>query len=171
MRLGRDVVIELMWSSLGASIAEDADRGAFRFAGPPPGDAAVGLRQAAPVRLAEDVHIGNFVEVKRRPLARRQNQPLSNIGDASIGTTAMSGRVRLRALPMALPNIARKLRAGVSSADQRLGRAGEIGDGARTSARGPRSRNVARDGVGARRPRQIEKPGWAAGFPGQGNKK
>lgn len=116
--------------------------------------------------LAEDVHVGNFVEVKASTLGPGvKANHLSYIGDATIGaktnigagviTCNYDGFAKFRT------EVGEGVFVGVNSA---LVAPVKIGAGAYIGTGSVITNDVSADALALARGRQIEKPGWAQGF-------
>jgi bifunctional UDP-N-acetylglucosamine pyrophosphorylase/glucosamine-1-phosphate N-acetyltransferase len=117
-------------------------------------------------KLAEDVHVGNFVEVKASTLgAGVKANHLAYIGDATIGaktnigagviTCNYDGFVKFRT------EVGEGVFVGVNSA---LVAPVKIGDGAYIGTGSVITHDVAPDALALARGRQVEKPSWAKDF-------
>jgi bifunctional UDP-N-acetylglucosamine pyrophosphorylase/glucosamine-1-phosphate N-acetyltransferase len=167
-RLGRDAVVEphvvfgnvgegsriLSFSYLeGATIGQNASVGPF-------------ARLRRGTRLAQDVHIGNFVEVKASDVGTGAKiNHLSYIGDASIGarTNVGAGAITCNydGLAKYRTDVGAHAFIGSNSA---LVAPVKIGDGAYVGSGSVITQDVAPDALALARAGQIEKPGWARSF-------
>ena len=116
--------------------------------------------------LADDVHIGNFVEVKGSKLAAGvKANHLSYIGDAEIGAKTNIGAGTITCnydgFLKYKTHIGANAFIGVNSA---LVAPVTIGDGAFIGTGSVVTKDVAPDALVVARARQIEKPGWAKSF-------
>jgi bifunctional UDP-N-acetylglucosamine pyrophosphorylase/glucosamine-1-phosphate N-acetyltransferase len=116
--------------------------------------------------LAEDVHIGNFVEVKNSTVGQgAKANHLTYLGDASVGAGANIGagtitcnfdgfdKHRTEIGPNAFIGSNTALVAPV-----------KVGDGAYVGAGSTIAKDVAADALAVVRAEKVEKPGWAANF-------
>jgi bifunctional UDP-N-acetylglucosamine pyrophosphorylase/glucosamine-1-phosphate N-acetyltransferase len=176
--IGRDVIIEPhVVFGPGVTIGEGAFIRAFSHiegahVGP---NAIVGpfarLRPGA--ELHENVHVGNFVEVKAAVLeAGVKANHLSYIGDARIGAKTNIGAGTItcnyNGFTKSITEIGEGAFIGVHSA---LVAPLKIGAGAYIGTGSVITKNVAPDALALARERQIEKPGWAAAFRAKHQKK
>ncbi len=169
--LGRDVTVEPhvvfgpgVRVEAGATIRafshiEGAEVGARAIVGP------FGRLRPGSV-LREDVHIGNFVEVKAATLeAGVKANHLSYIGDATVGAGANIGAGTVTCnydgFRKSRTQIGAGAFIGVHSA---LVAPVTVGAGAFIATGTVVTRDVAADALVLGRARQVEKPGWAKGF-------
>jgi bifunctional UDP-N-acetylglucosamine pyrophosphorylase/glucosamine-1-phosphate N-acetyltransferase len=170
-QFGRDVLVEPdVFFGPGVKVADGVTIRAFSHVvgadiGP---NSIIGpfarLRPGA--KLAEDVHVGNFVEVKASTLgAGVKANHLAYIGDATIGaktnigagviTCNYDGFVKFRT------EVGEGVFVGVNSA---LVAPVKIGDGAYIGTGSVITHDVAPDALALARSRQVEKPSWAKDF-------
>ena len=114
--------------------------------------------------LEEDVHIGNFVEVKNARVEKgAKANHLTYLGDARVGAGANIGAGTITCnydgFQKHPTSIGNKVFIGSDSA---LVAPVRIGDGAYIAAGSTITENVPSDGLGIARGRQVNKPGWAA---------
>src|SRR3984893_18697806 len=113
--------------------------------------------------LAEDVHIGNFVEVKASDVgAGAKINHLSYIGDASIGakTNVGAGTITCNYDGFAKYRTEVGAHAFIGS-NSALVAPVKIGDGAYVGSGSVITQDVAADALALARAGQVEKPGWA----------
>jgi len=169
--LGRDVVIEphvvfgpgvsvgdgsfiRSFSHLeGATIGNNAMIGPFAR-----------LRPGA--ELSQEVHIGNFVEVKASEVgAGAKINHLSYIGDASIGAKTNIGAGTITCNYDGFEKYRAEIGAhAFIGSNSALVAPVKIGDGAYIGSGSVITRDVAPNALALGRARQIEKPGWASVF-------
>jgi bifunctional UDP-N-acetylglucosamine pyrophosphorylase/glucosamine-1-phosphate N-acetyltransferase len=116
--------------------------------------------------LANDVHIGNFVELKAATIAAGvKASHLSYIGDASVGaeTNIGAGTITCNYDGFAKHRTSIGAHAFIGS-DSVLVAPVSVGDGAFVGAGSVITRDVAPDALALGRGHQVEKPGWAATF-------
>jgi bifunctional UDP-N-acetylglucosamine pyrophosphorylase/glucosamine-1-phosphate N-acetyltransferase len=116
--------------------------------------------------LANDVHIGNFVELKAATIAAGvKASHLSYIGDASVGaeTNIGAGTITCNYDGFAKHQTSIGAHAFIGS-DSVLVAPVSVGDGAFVGAGSVITRDVAPDALALGRGQQVEKPGWAAAF-------
>lgn len=113
--------------------------------------------------LAEDVHIGNFVEVKASSLgAGVKANHLSYIGDASIGAKTNIGAGVITCNYDGFAKFRTEIGAGVFvGVNSALVAPVRVGDGAYIGTGSVITENVEPDALALARSRQVEKPGWA----------
>ncbi len=170
-KLGRDVVIEpnvffgpgvtvgagatILANShiVGATIAENARIGPFAR-----------LRPGA--RIGEGARVGNFVEVKNAELGKGAKvNHLTYIGDASIGAAANIGAGTITCNYDGFTKHRTEIGDGAFiGSNSSLIAPVTVGDGAYIGSGSVISRNVEDDALAVGRARQIDRPGWAAGF-------
>jgi bifunctional UDP-N-acetylglucosamine pyrophosphorylase / glucosamine-1-phosphate N-acetyltransferase len=116
--------------------------------------------------LAEDVHIGNFVEVKAASLgAGVKANHLAYIGDAAIGAKTNVGAGVITCNYDGFAKFRTEIGAGVFiGVNSALVAPVTIGDGAYIGTGSVITENVAPDALALARARQITKPGWAKAF-------
>ncbi len=170
-RLGRDVIVEPnVVFAPGVSVADGARIRAFsHLEGVEVGTRAI-VGPFARLRpgsvLAEDVHVGNFVEVKGSTLAAGvKANHLSYIGDADVGAKTNIGAGTITCNY----NGFRKSRTTIGAnvfvgSDSALVAPITIGDGAYIGTGTVVTEDVAPDALVLARARQVEKPGWAKRF-------
>ncbi len=123
--------------------------------------------------LGEDVHIGNFVELKAATLARGvKASHLTYIGDASVGeaTNIGAGTITCNYDGYAKHRTTIGAHAFIGS-DVALVAPVSVGDGAIVAAGSVITSDVAPDALALARGRQVQKPGWAAEFHATHGKK
>lgn len=175
--LGRDAVVEPhVVFGPGVSVGENSLIRSFSYLegatiGP---NAMIGpfarLRPGA--ELAQDVRIGNFVEVKASYVgAGAKINHLSYIGDASIGAKTNIGAgttiCNYDGFAKHRTEIGEHAFIGSNSA---LVAPVKIGAGAYVGSGSVVTKDVAKDALALARERQIEKPGWAKVFRGKHQK-
>jgi bifunctional UDP-N-acetylglucosamine pyrophosphorylase/glucosamine-1-phosphate N-acetyltransferase len=116
--------------------------------------------------LGEDVHIGNFVEVKEATIeAGAKANHLAYIGDARLGAGSNFGAGAIvcnyDGAAKHHTDIGKGVFIGTNSA---LVAPVKIGDGAITAAGSVITQDVAADALAIARGVQTEKPGWAKAF-------
>ena len=116
------------------------------------------------VQLSEDVHVGNFVEVKNAVLGKGvKANHLSYLGDARIGegTNVGAGTITCNydGVNKNMTTIGRRVFIG---SDTALVAPVRVGDGAYIGAGSVITENVPADALGLARGRQMNKLGWAA---------
>ena len=170
-KIGRDVIVE---SSVvfapGVEIADGARIRAFsHLEGAKVGPGAIvgpfaRLRPGAV--LAEDVHVGNFVEVKASTLAAGvKANHLSYIGDADIGARTNIGAGTITCNYNGFQKFRTIIGADVFvGSDSALVAPVTIGDGAYIGTGAVVTEDVAPDALAIARARQVAKPGWAKSF-------
>ena len=170
-RLGRDVVVEQsVVFAPGVSVGEGTRIRAFsHLEGVTIGERAV-IGPFARLRpgsvLRDDVHVGNFVEVKASILSEGvKANHLTYIGDAEIGTKTNIGAGTITCNYNGFQKFKTIVGAnafvGVQSA---LVAPVTIGDGAFVGTGSVVTADVAADALVIARARQVEKPGWAKTF-------
>ncbi len=117
-------------------------------------------------KLAEDVHVGNFVEVKASTLgAGVKANHLAYIGDATIGAKTNIGAgvitCNYDGFGKFQTDVGEGVFVGVNSA---LVAPVKIGDGAYIGTGSVITDDVAPDALALARSRQVEKPSWAKDF-------
>jgi bifunctional UDP-N-acetylglucosamine pyrophosphorylase/glucosamine-1-phosphate N-acetyltransferase len=169
--LGRDVVVEpYVVFGRGVSVGEGSLIRSFsHLEGAAVGqNAVVGpfarLRPGA--ELAQDVHIGNFVEVKASKVgAGAKINHLSYIGDASIGAKTNIGAGTITCNYDGFSKYRTEVGAqAFIGSNSALVAPVKIGDGAYIGSGSVITQDVAPDALGLARARPIEKPGWAKAF-------
>ena len=170
-RLGRDVLVEPnVVFAPGVTVADGARIRAFsHLAGVEVGPRAIvgpfaRLRPGS--RLAEDVHVGNFVEVKASSLAAGvKANHLSYIGDADIGARSNIGAGTITCNYNGFTKARTTIGADVFvGSDSALVAPVTVGDGAYIGTGSVVTDDVPADALALARARQVEKPGWAKGF-------
>jgi bifunctional UDP-N-acetylglucosamine pyrophosphorylase/glucosamine-1-phosphate N-acetyltransferase len=116
--------------------------------------------------LAEDVHVGNFVELKNAQLGRgAKANHLTYLGDATVGAGSNIGAgtitVNYDGFGKYRTEIGERAFIGSNSS---LVAPIKIGDGAMTAAGSVVTSDVAADAMAIARARQVDKPGRAAEF-------
>jgi bifunctional UDP-N-acetylglucosamine pyrophosphorylase/glucosamine-1-phosphate N-acetyltransferase len=116
--------------------------------------------------LAEDVHVGNFVELKNVQLGRgAKANHLTYLGDATVGAGSNIGAgtitVNYDGFGKYRTEIGERAFIGSNSS---LVAPIKIGDGAMTAAGSVVTSDVAADAIAIARARQVDKPGRAAEF-------
>ena len=116
--------------------------------------------------LEEDVHIGNFVEVKNSRVERgTKANHLSYLGDASIGAGANIGAGTITCNYDGFDKHETVIGAGAFiGSNTALVAPVTVGDGAFIGAGSTIARDVAPDALAVVRAEQVEKPGWAEKF-------
>jgi bifunctional UDP-N-acetylglucosamine pyrophosphorylase / glucosamine-1-phosphate N-acetyltransferase len=137
----------------GTSVGENASVGPFAR-----------LRPGA--RLMQDVHIGNFVEIKAATVdAGAKINHLSYIGDASVGARTNIGAGTVTCNYNGYGKFRTEIGEGAFiGSHSSLVAPVKIGDGAYVGTGSVVTEDVSADSLVIARPRQIEKPGWAIGF-------
>ncbi len=170
-RLGRDVTLEPnVFFGPGVTVADNVViRANCHIEGATiAGGAIIGpfarLRPGADI--GENVHIGDFVEVKSARLdAGAKANHLAYIGDAHIGAKTNIGAGTITANYDGFDKFRTEIGAGVSIGSNAVLIAPvTIGDGASVAAGSVISRNVAADALAIARGQQVEKPDWARKF-------
>jgi bifunctional UDP-N-acetylglucosamine pyrophosphorylase/glucosamine-1-phosphate N-acetyltransferase len=151
--VGRGSLIRSFSHIEGARIGENASVGPFAR-----------LRPGA--TLMQDVHIGNFVEVKASTVGDGAKiNHLSYIGNASIGAKTNVGAGTITCNYNGFGKFKTEIGAGVFiGSHTSLVAPVTIGDGAYIGTGSVITRDVAPDSLALARQHQIEKPGWATGF-------
>jgi bifunctional UDP-N-acetylglucosamine pyrophosphorylase/glucosamine-1-phosphate N-acetyltransferase len=170
-RLGRDTVVEPnVVFAPGVTVGEGVRIRAFsHLEGVTIGDRSVigpfaRLRPGS--KLAEEVHVGNFVEIKAATLARGvKANHLSYIGDAAVGarTNVGAGTITCNydGFSKTRTIIGENVFVGSHSS---LVAPVTIGDGAYIGTGSVVTDDVAADALVIARARQVAKPGWAKTF-------
>ena len=130
--------------------------------------------------LAENVHIGNFVEVKNSTVGQgTKANHLTYLGDATVGAGANIGAGTITCNYDGFDKHRTEIGAGAFiGSDTALVAPVKVGDGAYVGAGSTIARDVAADALAVARAEQAEKPGWAerfrarkqAGKPAKGSK-
>jgi len=170
-RLGRDVVVEPhVIFGPGVSVGEGSCIRSFSYVeGATIGqNATIGpfARLRPGTGLAQDVHIGNFVEVKASEVgAGAKINHLSYIGDASIGarTNVGAGTITCNYDGFAKYRTEVGAHAFIGS-NSALVAPVKVGDGAYIGSGSVITQDVAPDALALARAGQVEKPGWARAF-------
>jgi bifunctional UDP-N-acetylglucosamine pyrophosphorylase/glucosamine-1-phosphate N-acetyltransferase len=138
---------------------EGAEVGANAIVGP-----YARLRPGA--MLGEDVHVGNFVEVKNSRIERgAKANHLSYIGDASVGEGANIGAGTITCNYDGFDKHRTEIGAGAFiGSNTALVAPVRVGDGAFVGAGSTIAKDVPADALAVVRAEQAEKPGWAARF-------
>jgi bifunctional UDP-N-acetylglucosamine pyrophosphorylase / glucosamine-1-phosphate N-acetyltransferase len=170
-RLGRDVVVEPhVVFGPGVSVGEGSRIRSFSYLeGATIGQkVSVGpfARLRPGTRLAQDVHIGNFVEVKASDVgAGAKINHLSYIGDASIGARTNVGAGTITCNYDGFSKYRTEVGAhAFIGSNSALVAPVTIGDGAYVGSGSVITQDVAQDALALARACQIEKPGWARAF-------
>jgi bifunctional UDP-N-acetylglucosamine pyrophosphorylase/glucosamine-1-phosphate N-acetyltransferase len=170
-KLGRDVVIEPgVFFGPGVTIGDNVRIKAYsHLEGTNIGDAAqIGpfarLRPGA--EIAQDVKIGNFVEVKKSQIETGAKvSHLSYIGDARVGAEANIGAGTITCNYDGYDKFKTDIGAGAFiGSNTALVAPVKIGDGAIIGAGSTVSKDVAADALGIERAEEKQKPGWAKRF-------
>lgn len=116
--------------------------------------------------LGEDVHIGNFVEVKNSWVGNgTKANHLTYLGDATVGAGANIGAGTITCNYDGFDKHNTEIGAGAFiGSDTALVAPVRVGDGAFIGAGSTITRDVAPDALALARAEQVEKPGWAAKF-------
>ena len=169
--LGRDVIVEPhVVFATGVSVADGARIRAFSHLE----GVAIGPRCVvgpfARLRpgsvLAEDVHVGNFVEVKASVLAKGvKANHLSYIGDADVGANTNIGAGTITCNYNGFQKFKTRIGSNVFvGSDSALVAPVTIGDGAYIGSGSVVTDDVAENALVIARARQVEKAGWATTF-------
>lgn len=170
-RLGRDVIIEPnVVFAPGVVVADGSRIRAFsHLEGVDVGARAV-IGPFARLRpgsvLADNVHVGNFVEVKASTLAEGvKANHLSYIGDADVGPKSNLGAGTITCNYDGFQKFRTRIGANVFvGSDSALVAPVTIGDGAYIGTGSVVTNDVAPDALVIARARQVEKSGWAKAF-------
>jgi bifunctional UDP-N-acetylglucosamine pyrophosphorylase/glucosamine-1-phosphate N-acetyltransferase len=169
--LGRDVVVEPhVVFGPGVSVGEGSRIRSFSYLeGATIGqNVSVGpfARLRPGTRLAQHVHIGNFVEVKASDIgAGAKINHLSYIGDASIGASTNVGAGTITCNYDGFSKYRTEVGAhAFIGSNSALVAPVTIGDGAYVGSGSVITQDVAQDALALARACQIEKPGWARAF-------
>jgi bifunctional UDP-N-acetylglucosamine pyrophosphorylase/glucosamine-1-phosphate N-acetyltransferase len=116
--------------------------------------------------LAEDVHIGNFVEVKNSRVDKGAKvNHLSYIGDASVGAGTNIGAGTITCNFDGFDKHRTEIGAGAFiGSNTALVAPVKVGDGAYVGAGSTIAKDVPADTLAVVRPEHVEKPGWAEKF-------
>ena len=116
--------------------------------------------------LAEDVHIGNFVEVKATKVGRgAKANHLAYIGDAEVGAGSNIGAGTITCNYDGFAKHKTRIGKGVFiGSDTTLVAPVSVGDGGYVGAGSVITENVPADALAVARGRQAVKPGWAKAF-------
>ena len=116
--------------------------------------------------LADDVHIGNFVEVKNSRVGKGAKvNHLSYIGDASVGAGTNIGAGTITCNFDGFDKHRTEIGAGAFiGSNTALVAPVKVGEGAYVGAGSTIAKDVARDALAVVRAEQTEKPGWAEEF-------
>ena len=116
--------------------------------------------------LAEDVHIGNFVEVKNSRVEKGAKvNHLSYIGDATVGEGTNIGAGTITCNFDGFDKHRTEIGAGAFiGSNTALVAPVKVGDGAYVGAGSTIAKDVAPDALAVVRAEQAEKPGWAEEF-------
>lgn len=170
-RLGRDVVVEPhVVFGPGVNVGEGSRIRSFSYLEGATTGQNVSVGPFARLRpgtgLAQDVHIGNFVEVKASEIgAGAKVNHLSYIGDASIGarTNIGAGTITCNYDGFAKYRTEIGGHAFIGS-NSALVAPVKIGDGAYVGSGSVITQDVPPDALALARAGQVEKPGWARTF-------
>ena len=170
-RIGRDVVIEPnVFFGPGVTIGDNVlIRANCHFEG---ATIAAGARIGPFARLrpgavlAEDVHIGNFVEVKNVTMAARSKaNHLAYLGDGTVGADANIGAGTIFCNYDGFNKHKTEIGEGAFvGSNSSLVAPVRIGAGAYIGSGSVITKNVAADSLAVERSTQDERPGWAAKF-------
>jgi bifunctional N-acetylglucosamine-1-phosphate-uridyltransferase/glucosamine-1-phosphate-acetyltransferase GlmU-like protein len=116
--------------------------------------------------LQDDVHVGNFVEIKNSQIdAGSKANHLAYVGDATVGKRVNIGAGTITCNYDGFFKYQTVIGAGAFiGSNSALVAPVTIGDGAIVAAGSTVTRNVASDALALVRPEQSEKTGWAARF-------
>jgi bifunctional UDP-N-acetylglucosamine pyrophosphorylase/glucosamine-1-phosphate N-acetyltransferase len=116
--------------------------------------------------LEEDVHIGNFVEVKKARIEKgAKANHLTYLGDARVGAGANIGAGTITCNYDGFDKHFTDIGAGANiGSNSSLVAPVKIGDGAFTGAGSVITKEVSKDALAVTRPEQKEVPGWAEKF-------
>jgi bifunctional UDP-N-acetylglucosamine pyrophosphorylase/glucosamine-1-phosphate N-acetyltransferase len=116
--------------------------------------------------IGEDAHIGNFVEVKKVKVGRgAKANHLSYLGDGSVGEKANIGAGTIFCNYDGFDKFETHVGANAFiGSDTALVAPVTVGEGAFTGSGSVITEDVAPDALALGRGRQVQKPGWAAGF-------
>jgi bifunctional UDP-N-acetylglucosamine pyrophosphorylase/glucosamine-1-phosphate N-acetyltransferase len=119
--------------------------------------------------LAEDVHIGNFVEVKNSTVGQgTKANHLSYLGDAIVGPGANIGAGTITCNYDGFDKHRTEIGGGAFiGSNTALVAPVKVGHGAYVGAGSTIAKDVAPDALAVVRAEQAEKPGWAAKFRGR----
>ena len=169
--LGRDVIVEPhVVFAPGVTVAEGARVRAFSHLEGVRVGARATVGPFARLRpgsvLGEDVHVGNFVEIKASTLdAGVKANHLSYIGDADVGARTNVGAGTITCNYDGFLKSRTTIGADVFvGSDAALIAPVTIGDGAYIGTGSVVTDDVAADSLVLARARQVEKPGWAKAF-------
>ncbi|WP_158808212.1 bifunctional UDP-N-acetylglucosamine diphosphorylase/glucosamine-1-phosphate N-acetyltransferase GlmU [Beijerinckia sp. L45] len=169
--LGRDVTIEPnVVFATGVQVADGVTIRAFSHLEGVEVGARATIGPFARLRpgsvLHEDVHVGNFVEIKASTLeAGVKANHLSYIGDASIGAKTNIGAGTITCNYNGFQKFRTQIGAGAFiGVNSALVAPVTIGDGAFIGTGSVVTEDVAADALVIARARQVEKPGWAKTF-------
>ena len=148
--LGDDVLVRQSCVMVGSKAANGAQIGPFSR-----------LREGT--ELAEDVHVGNFVETKKAVIGRGTKAGhLSYIGDAEVGGGTNIGAGVITANYDGVRKSKTKIGNGVFvGSDSILVAPISVGDGALIGAGSTITRDVPANALAVGRARQVTKEGWA----------
>jgi bifunctional UDP-N-acetylglucosamine pyrophosphorylase/glucosamine-1-phosphate N-acetyltransferase len=170
-KLGRDVVIEPgVFFGPKVTVGDNVRIKAFSHLEGTSIGAAAQIGPFARLRpgaeIAEDVKIGNFVEVKKSTLEKGAKvSHLSYIGDARVGAEANIGAGTITCNYDGYDKFKTDIGAGAFiGSNSALVAPVKIGDGAIIGAGSTISRDVAADALGIERATEQQKPGWAKRF-------
>ena len=170
-RLGRDVTLEPnVFFGPGVTVADDVViRANCHIEGATiAGGATIGpfARLRPGTDIGENVHIGDFVEVKSARLdAGAKANHLAYIGDAHVGAKTNIGAGTITANYDGFDKFRTEIGAGVSiGSNVVLIAPVKIGDGASVAGGSVITRDVPADALAIARGQQVEKPDWARKF-------
>jgi bifunctional UDP-N-acetylglucosamine pyrophosphorylase / glucosamine-1-phosphate N-acetyltransferase len=148
--LGDDVLVRQSCVMVGSKVANGAQIGPFSR-----------LREGT--ELAEDVHVGNFVETKKAVLGKGTKAGhLAYIGDAEVGEGTNIGAGVITANYDGVRKSKTKIGNGVFvGSDSILVAPVSVGDGVLIAAGSTITRDVPADALAIGRARQVTKEGWA----------
>jgi bifunctional UDP-N-acetylglucosamine pyrophosphorylase/glucosamine-1-phosphate N-acetyltransferase len=156
--LGDDVLVRQSCVMVGSKVANGAQIGPFSR-----------LREGT--ELAEDVHVGNFVETKKAVIGKGTKAGhLAYIGDAEVGAGTNIGAGVITANYDGVRKSKTKIGNGVFvGSDSILVAPVSVGDGALIGAGSTITCDVPADALALGRARQVTKEGWAELRRGQRN--
>jgi bifunctional UDP-N-acetylglucosamine pyrophosphorylase / glucosamine-1-phosphate N-acetyltransferase len=116
--------------------------------------------------IGEDAHIGNFVEVKKVVVGKgAKANHLAYLGDGSVGAGANIGAGTIFCNYDGFDKFETHVGEGAFiGSDTALVAPVSVGAGAYTGSGSVITKDVSADALAIARGRQVEKPGWAAGF-------
>jgi bifunctional UDP-N-acetylglucosamine pyrophosphorylase/glucosamine-1-phosphate N-acetyltransferase len=170
-RIGKDVVIEPHVMCGPGVVIEDGAiiNGFCHFVGAHIGpNAEVGpfLRLRPGADLARQTRVGNFVEIKNAEIGEGAKVPhLTYIGDAKIGAGANIGAGTITCNYDGVAKYRTEIGAGAFiGSNSSLVAPVKIGEGAYVGSGSVITKDVSADALAVTRPKQEERPGWAARF-------